>query len=1174
MLNEPMGRTLVRCCMAIALLAASLSSRALDLDTTIQINIVAESLESALLDLAQQASIQVVLDAATLKDKQGAALAGQMRVRDALDRLLHDSGLGYRWSGTKTVIIVTDASAQHGSARDASGDAPLAFNIAAGPLDLALTIFAAQGDVKVTAAPSVTAGKKGKAVKGTLAPADALRRLLKGSGLTFVRGSNGDVTIQAIAAIGATAVDTEGPVAADVSVQSKRVVQVYAPGGNIDIPRTIDDVQPYYVFDSETIEQSGAVNLEDFLKQRLTMNTESRSNSQNISTGGPLDTRSAINLRGLGADHTLILVDGRRMPGVSLNGDGANTQPDINGIPLAAIDRIEVLPSSASGIYGGNAVGGVINIILKKNYKGGDISVNYGKPESSTSSSRSIDGNYGFSLEGGKTHVMLAADYSDESPMTTGDREGLIERGLSAYTSKCPNGSCLPGAAAGAAFPGGGDVNLVGFNYMTGLPENLVLANGTVLPFSVAHIAPGCIATKPLISCLQPGQDSTLAPGAGPYGLDQQLGAFSHVFSVSGDVSREMLPWLTAFASVRLNEDVSESNHLGIAQQGYPWGPNPYFQVTNPGSYVDVSFPSELLPASQDRSDSSTRTATFGLQGNLPHNWNVEADYTWSKNVYDARYDTQDSLKPIIDWGVGASNSINFAASSTPGFPLLPPPPGTTSSWLDPVFSNNSTTVNDLALRGTGPVGHLPWGDPTMAFGLDVERDAIPEAIFFQDPTTATAAEAQAFYDAIGCPACYSPYALTARNPTIYFPQTQTAASLYAEANIPLITERNAIPAVQALALQLTDRVEHYTVFTGTSSESINEDAAQPIISYGPTPANADSNGNGGTPTRTETSYRSNNKTLGLKWNPVKDVMIRGSVATAFLPPTYGQLLPSTQVCVGCAYIPTGGYFVNSLNGGNPNLQPQTSRSVDAGVIYEPRDGVLRGLRIDLEYYNIRQFNAIVYPAVTDILGNPGLASRVTRNAQGLITQVNLSALNAPELKTEGNDLSISYHAPIRAGVLDVRVAGTIIKDEDRQLCITCQFLDYAGWYGEDKYKANGSVQYSWHGWRVGWTTTWYGRTGVEGAPGDPNGTNIGPGTLTYYQGSYYYPAQSYSDLLIGYAWDNHAGALLSNTKAQLVVNNVLNQVPPLDVTNAPFFYSTLGDIRLRTFQVLFKKSF
>ena len=88
------------------------------------------------------------------------------------------------------------------------------------------------------------------------------------------------------------------------------------------------------------------------------MNAQALSTAQ--SPGAP-NTYSAINLRGLGTDETLILVDGRRMPGISLSGE--RLQPDINGIPLAAVERIEVLPSTAGGIYGGSAVGGVVNVI-------------------------------------------------------------------------------------------------------------------------------------------------------------------------------------------------------------------------------------------------------------------------------------------------------------------------------------------------------------------------------------------------------------------------------------------------------------------------------------------------------------------------------------------------------------------------------------------------------------------------------------------------------------------------------------------------------------------------------------------------------------------------------------------------------------------------------------------
>src|SRR5262249_11497874 len=74
--------------------------------------------------------------------------------------------------------------------------------------------------------------------------------------------------------------------------------------GNVDIPRTIDDAQPYYIFDSKTIEQSGATNIEDFLKQRLTMNTVAQTNGQ-IAGANQAGNTSSLNLRGVGTNETL-----------------------------------------------------------------------------------------------------------------------------------------------------------------------------------------------------------------------------------------------------------------------------------------------------------------------------------------------------------------------------------------------------------------------------------------------------------------------------------------------------------------------------------------------------------------------------------------------------------------------------------------------------------------------------------------------------------------------------------------------------------------------------------------------------------------------------------------------------------------------------------------------------
>src|SRR5690606_23171872 len=130
----------------------------------------------------------------------------------------------------------------------------------------------------------------------------------------------------------------------------------------------------YVVFDREALKQSGAQNLEAFLRDRLPMNSSGLPNGLRVTQSG---NQSQFNLRGLGANQTLILVDGRRLPpGPALG--GAPAQANINGIPMAAIERIEVLPATASGIHGGSATGGVINIIMRQDYAGAEATVSYG----------------------------------------------------------------------------------------------------------------------------------------------------------------------------------------------------------------------------------------------------------------------------------------------------------------------------------------------------------------------------------------------------------------------------------------------------------------------------------------------------------------------------------------------------------------------------------------------------------------------------------------------------------------------------------------------------------------------------------------------------------------------------------------------------------------------------
>src|SRR5882762_5342071 len=127
---------------------------------------------------------------------------------------------------------------------------------------------------------------------------------------------------------------------------------------------------PVQVVSRQEIEATGAANVEQFL-QGLGVALQGNSNSvaatgSGATTGGV----SSVSLRGLGSQRTLVLIDGKRVSAGGTLTD--STTVDVNHIPVAAIERIEVLKDGASAIYGSDAIGGVINFILRKDYKGGE----------------------------------------------------------------------------------------------------------------------------------------------------------------------------------------------------------------------------------------------------------------------------------------------------------------------------------------------------------------------------------------------------------------------------------------------------------------------------------------------------------------------------------------------------------------------------------------------------------------------------------------------------------------------------------------------------------------------------------------------------------------------------------------------------------------------------------
>ena len=178
----------------------------------------------------------------------------------------------------------------------------------------------------------------------------------------------------------------------------------------------ISGVGPVTVIDADAIERLGAVSIENVL-QRLPASAGFAGNQTNAYWADNGYGTTQVNLRGLGINRTLVLINGRR---VVNGGTGANSSVDLNMIPVAVIERVEVLKDGASAIYGADAVAGVVNIITKKSFNGLEASVRYGETSEGDGEEKSADLIWGKSGDLGS--LVAAMSYSETGAVNMADR--------------------------------------------------------------------------------------------------------------------------------------------------------------------------------------------------------------------------------------------------------------------------------------------------------------------------------------------------------------------------------------------------------------------------------------------------------------------------------------------------------------------------------------------------------------------------------------------------------------------------------------------------------------------------------------------------------------------------------------------------------------------------------
>lgn len=204
--------------------------------------------------------------------------------------------------------------------------------------------------------------------------------------------------------------------------QPSTLQRVEVTGSNIKRTDT-ETASPVQVITRQEIENSGKANVAEYL-QTLTADAQG-SVPFTYGRGFSGASSAGISLRGLGANATLVLINGRRAATAVLADDAQRTYVDLNTIPLEAVERVEVLKDGASSIYGSDAVAGVVNIILRKNFQGGQIKAQYGTSYKSDGSEPKVSAMYGRGdLDKDGWNFLVGADLGKKDAIYNRDRAG------------------------------------------------------------------------------------------------------------------------------------------------------------------------------------------------------------------------------------------------------------------------------------------------------------------------------------------------------------------------------------------------------------------------------------------------------------------------------------------------------------------------------------------------------------------------------------------------------------------------------------------------------------------------------------------------------------------------------------------------------------------------------
>lgn len=668
--------------------------------------------------------------------------------------------VGRRWAWLATAAVLVAGAADAQPAYSVSVDAAA--------LEPALLSLASQTKQQIMFSKAVVAGRRAPAVSGRLTPEQALAQLLAGTDLQARRVSDQLVVVERRRS-GAGAPDgrpfetarvADGMSAgAEAVAEPTEVEELKVTGSNL---RGGSPSSPLVVLSRDDLERTGRTTVADALRQ-IPANYTGGPTEGGVASGADRSGRNTgsgttINLRGLGANATLVLVNGRRMAGSGVFGDFA----DLSGIPNAAVQRVEVLLDGASAVYGSDAVGGVVNIILRRDYEGAETRVlggigTAGEPGQAQASQvfgrRWDNGGFVLAYELQYREALDASARRITAEADLRDLGGSDQRSLNGF----PANILLPDPVTRALTPtyavpaGQNGVGLRPGDLLRGVVNRSNQRQGiTVLPRTVVN--------------------SVYAA------FDQSLG---ERVTVSGDAR---------FSSRRFRATIAPPISTFTVTSANPFFVSPVGAASQSMSY---SFLGDLPnPVQQGTADNLG--LTLGAEAQLGRDWAVEAYGAFAQSIDESRTHGSVHTLYLAEALGGADRPETAYQARRDGFfnPFVGVPGVNNPAAMAHIasgFTHNRTRnrVSTLSAQADGPLFRLPGGEVKLAFGGQVRREALLQT-GSNFATTATPVAQQG--------------ADVAR----------TVTAGFAELRVPVFGEENARPGLRRLDLSLAGRVEDY----------------------------------------------------------------------------------------------------------------------------------------------------------------------------------------------------------------------------------------------------------------------------------------------------------------------------------------------------------------------------